>query len=242
MARTAETAKATALTSATTTTTSLTHPGGIQIHPSWANMPRELMARDFPRLRLCQNMSKSRQKNDVKYIEGIHEGDYYNDKTDQIYGRGPLTFSIILDHGFRGVQYDDAHTIIDHHVSSTDPRMRKDADGVVLAVPSVTWTIYLHQTKQVLFFRNEKSAYYQVGTLYHKLQDKVGINRDQMLGICTVLSQNTPGPKGTYERPVFQVTGLADPELLKLLNEHATHHRQAGIRPVDLDPPDDHGA
>ena len=238
-AKTAKTAKSTAL-SPVTTSTDLAHPGGIPVHDSWANMPRETMARDYPRLMLCQNMSKCRQKNDPSYIEGIQEGDYYNNKTDQIYGRGPLTFSILADHGFRGVQYDDSRKIIDYHVSGNDPRMRKDADGVVLAVPSVTWTVYLHQTKQVLFFRNEKSAYYKTGPLYIKLQDKVGINRDQMLGICTVTSQNSPGVKGTYERPVFQVTGLADPDLLKLLQQHRDYHQQAGIRPSDLDPPVSH--
>jgi hypothetical protein len=240
-AKTAKTAKSTAL-SPVTTSTDLTHPGGIPLHDSWANMPRETMARDYPRLMLCQNMSKCRQKNDPNYIEGIQEGDYYNNKTDQIYGRGPLTFSILADHGFRGTEYDESRKVIDYHVSSTDPRMRRDpTTGIVKAEPSQTWTIYLHDTKESVFFRNAKGAYYQVAQFYYKLIKQVGVNNDMLRAMCTVQSQNTPAEKGSYERPVFHALDeLVDPDLLKLLQQQREYHQQAGIRPSDLDPPVSH--
>lgn len=81
----------------------------------------------LPRIQICQNNSPEKDEDDPKFIEDLSEGDLFNTLTQQIYGRGPITFAIIrLDK--RAMQFkigpDGKRTkeIVDYNVAWDDPR------------------------------------------------------------------------------------------------------------------------
>tara|TARA_R110000772_G_scaffold268452_1_gene395569 strand:+ start:13827 stop:14570 length:744 start_codon:yes stop_codon:yes gene_type:complete len=50
----------------------------------------------IPRIELCQALSKCRQKKDPAYIQGIEEGQFYNNITRQVYGEEIVVVPIVF--------------------------------------------------------------------------------------------------------------------------------------------------
>jgi hypothetical protein len=47
-----------------------------------------------PRIEICQSLSPARKKGDSLYIEGIEEGDFYNNVTREIYGKSVMVMPV----------------------------------------------------------------------------------------------------------------------------------------------------
>lgn len=78
-----------------------------------------------PRLLLCQSGSPQRKPDDPKQIAGLQELDMFNDLSGEIYGRGPLKFTVIRSLGSRHIQFapiDEGGGVIDFDVPADDPR------------------------------------------------------------------------------------------------------------------------
>jgi hypothetical protein len=58
-----------------------------------------------PRLTLAQSGSPQTKRGNVKFIEGVHEGDLFNDLSGEKYGIGPLEFTVIRFLGLRAVEF-----------------------------------------------------------------------------------------------------------------------------------------
>lgn len=59
----------------------------------------EVSAEDLviPRLEVCQALSACRDEEDPNYIEGIKEGDLYNNLTREVYGREVLVIPVVFE-------------------------------------------------------------------------------------------------------------------------------------------------
>jgi hypothetical protein len=78
-----------------------------------------------PRLSLAQAMSPQLKKTDPKYIQGLSEGQLYNDLTTENYGEGPIEMVVIMFLGKRAMEFapmDEGGGIVDFDVPLNDPR------------------------------------------------------------------------------------------------------------------------
>jgi hypothetical protein len=81
----------------------------------------------LPRLALAQAMSPQVKRGDVKFIDGLREGDLYNDLSGEVYGEGPLEVVIVTCLGARGVLFaplEEGGGILEANVALEDPRMQ----------------------------------------------------------------------------------------------------------------------
>lgn len=74
-----------------------------------------------PRLLLAQAMSPQVKKTDPKWIEGLGEGDWFNDLTGDLYAV-PLKFCVIAFLRSRFVEFDADGKVVDGDVPANDPR------------------------------------------------------------------------------------------------------------------------
>jgi hypothetical protein len=78
-----------------------------------------------PRLGLAQSNSPQVKRGNPKTIDGLREGDLFNDLTQQVYGEGPLEIVVIRYLGHRAMQFRDMKEgggVIDFNVPLDDPR------------------------------------------------------------------------------------------------------------------------
>lgn len=101
------------------------------------NRGKEEITKDdvtLPMIKLCQNNSPEKDEDDPKHLEDLEEGDLFNNVTQQIYGRGPLTFAIIRLNK-RAMQFkigpDGKRTkeIVDYDVPWDDERCEFTSDA-----------------------------------------------------------------------------------------------------------------
>ena len=81
----------------------------------------------MPRIGLAQGLSPELIEGDMKYIPELKLGDMFNNLTGQIYGRGPLEFTVIRADKPRGIEFiplKEGGGIRDFNVPLTDPRMQ----------------------------------------------------------------------------------------------------------------------
>lgn len=86
----------------------------------------------MPRLTLAQKMSPQMEKSDPKYIPGLNTGDLFNDLTSEIYGPGPINFTIVRADKPRAIEFipmDEGGGIRDFNVPMNDPRTRWSPEG-----------------------------------------------------------------------------------------------------------------
>lgn len=102
-----------------------------------------------PRLGIAQGLSHEMTPGDTQYIEGLKLFDMFNDQTQEIYGKGPLTFIPILREE-RGIEFTPRNQgggVVDLNVQKNDPRLKwtwstpeLKASGAKADVPpAATW-------------------------------------------------------------------------------------------------------
>lgn len=109
---------------------------GIMSRPAFINpqdkFGTESITKDdlrFPRLGIAQGLSHQMIPGDPVYIDGLRLGEMFNDLSNEIYGRGPLTF-IPLRRDVVRIEFDpnDGTKVLDRDVPANDPRMFWDGD------------------------------------------------------------------------------------------------------------------
>lgn len=86
----------------------------------------------MPRLGLAQRMSPELDTSDPKYVEGLRNGDMFNTLTHEVYGKGPILFTILRADPPRGVEFnplDEGGGVKDPNVPLDDPRMHFGPNG-----------------------------------------------------------------------------------------------------------------
>jgi hypothetical protein len=100
----------------------------------------------MPRLALAQQMSPEVQKGDPKHIPGLEVGNLFNTLTKQIYGEGPLDFTIVRADRPRWVEFiprEEGGGIKDINVPANDPRTLFRTDPVTgKSMPPVATQFY----------------------------------------------------------------------------------------------------
>ena len=114
-----------------------------KVEPAGALVPADLAdskgqgtegigARDVrpPRLSLAQSQSRQVKKNNPLYIEGLKEGDLFNDLTGEIYGE-PVDFVVVRYLGKRAMEFAPMETgggVVDFDVALDDVRCQWTTD------------------------------------------------------------------------------------------------------------------
>ncbi len=86
----------------------------------------------LPRLSIAQQMSPELVQVDPKYIEGLQQGSLFNNLSQQVYGNGPLHFSIIQALPPRYVEFIPRELgggVKDPNVPHDDPRTQFGSNG-----------------------------------------------------------------------------------------------------------------
>jgi hypothetical protein len=84
----------------------------------------------LPRLALAQAMSPQVTKGKPEYIKGLEVGQMFNNLTGEIYGEGPLQFTVLRRDPPRGIEFGPnvGDPIVDMNVPANDPRMQFTMD------------------------------------------------------------------------------------------------------------------
>jgi hypothetical protein len=99
----------------------------------------------MPRLALAQGLSPQLRPGDPKYIQGLSQGQVFNNVTGTNYGTGPWHIVVVRRDPPRGIEFhprEKGGGIKDISVPLNDPRMQftKDADGK--SIPPVATKFY----------------------------------------------------------------------------------------------------
>ena len=116
----------------------------------------------MPRLGLAQAISNEVNKQDADFIDGLGVGDFWNTASGKVYGPGPLTFSVLIAHPPRAIEFaplSDGGGVVDPNVPLTDPRMAFGEDG---SPPQATkfydFVLWLHDHNEMIAMSLARSA------------------------------------------------------------------------------------
>ena len=99
----------------------------------------------LPRIGLAQGLSPELDQSKPQYIDGLKNGDFFNNLTKEIYGRGPLTFAVIQKYPPRYVEFiprPQGGGVRDFNVPADDPRTQFTKDENGKSVPPVATKFY----------------------------------------------------------------------------------------------------
>lgn len=80
----------------------------------------------LPRLAIAQGLSNQMLPDDARYIAALHLFDLFNDITEDVYGRGPLTF-VPIRRDVRRIEFlprEQGGGVVDMDVPPGDPRLK----------------------------------------------------------------------------------------------------------------------
>lgn len=99
---------------------------GLATIPDWMeNAPEEDQIEGqprIPRLAIAQGLSPQLQRNNPKYIPELKLGELFNTLTREVYGVGPLEFSVVRRMPSRWIEFDADRKVVDPDVPPNDPR------------------------------------------------------------------------------------------------------------------------
>lgn len=76
----------------------------------------------MPRLAIAQGLSPQLVKTDPSFIPELRLGNMFNTLTGQVYGDGPLRFSVVRRDPPRWIEFDEDRNMVDPSVPPGDPR------------------------------------------------------------------------------------------------------------------------
>jgi len=193
----------------------------------------------MPRLGLAQAISHEVNKTHADFIESLGVGDFWNTVSGKVYGPGPLTFSILVAHPPRAVEFaplSDGGGIVDLNVPLTDPRMQFGEDG---SPPQATkfydYVLWLHESDEMIAMSLARSAIKAAKSLNGLIRMR---GTSVFTGRYTVTSVQKTSSQGNYQSWRFRNSPLGDvPE--EKAQEFA--HIHSGLKlalptPVVIDP------
>jgi len=192
----------------------------------------------MPRLGLAQAISNEVNKTHADFIDGCGIGDFFNTVSSTIYGPGPLTFSILVAHPPRAVEFAalaDGGGIIDPNVPLTDPRMQFGADG---SPPQATkfydYVLWLHESNEMIAMSLARSAIKAAKSLNGLVRMRPAAI---FAGRYTLTSVQKSSPQGSYQSWRFKNAqeGNVDDKMLEGFAELHAGLRDTARAPVDAD-------
>lgn len=94
----------------------------------------------LPRLAIAQGLSPQITPGDARYIQGLTLFDLFNDLTEEVYGKGPITF-VPVRRDIRRIEFvprSEGGGIVDMDVPPNDPRLKWTVEDGVKRPPQAT--------------------------------------------------------------------------------------------------------
>lgn len=171
----------------------------------------------MPRLQLAQAMSYELDSNKPEYIEDLKQGEFFNDLTHEIYGKGPIEFTVVRADKPRFIEFyprAEGGGIKDMNVPLNDPRtlFTKDENG--LTVPPAATKFYdfilmLLPTRELIALSFKMTGLKAAAALNGLLKTR---NAPTFAGKYVLTSGNKTNSKGTFKVHVIQNAGWLDKE------------------------------
>jgi hypothetical protein len=169
----------------------------------------------LPRLALAQGLSPQLQEGDPLYIDSLKIGDIFNTVTGQVYGKGPLYFTVIRRDPMRAVEFfprKDGGGIKDFNVSPTDARCQwttgPNGERIKpLATQFYDYVIALLPSQEIAAFSLKNSGL-KIGKQFNSLLKLR--NAPTFTGQYTLRSVTQKNSKGTWAVYQFQNAGWVE--------------------------------
>jgi hypothetical protein len=127
----------------------------LAVNPSFAEddvRGKEAISTDdlrLPQFGVVQNTSPQKDETKSEYIEGIREGELFDNLTNTNYGKGPLTFTVFRLHK-NAMEFDKDRNVVDFNVPWDDTRCEFTAgEGGERVKPRATrfynFFVYVHE-------------------------------------------------------------------------------------------------
>lgn len=191
----------------------------------------------MPRLLIAQQGSP--QINSVKpeFIEDLKSGDFFNSLTGQIYGRGPIVFSVLRGDPPRWMEFiprEQGGGIKDRDVPHGDPRTEWQPDGKPpIATKFYDFIIMLHQFGGQLVALSFKSTGLKVARgLNGLMQARM---KPIYTGTYAIDAPSTTNAKGSWFIPRVRNVGWIPQEMISMMKEM---HDNFKNRVIDIDRPE----
>jgi hypothetical protein len=169
----------------------------------------------MPRVALGQGLSPQRIKNDPKFIKGLELGDMFNDLTEEIYGTGPIEFTVVRADKPRGIEFypiDDGGGVKDLDVPLDDERMMftRDEEGrpvKPIATKFYDFIILMLKTRELAVLSLKGTGLKAAKELNGLMMIKQG---PSFLGKYSVTSSVETNSKGTFG--VYRIKNMGNVE------------------------------
>jgi len=191
----------------------------------------------MPRLLIAQQMSPQLNPAKPEYLEDLHSGDFFNSLTGQVYGRGPLVFSVLRGDPPRWVEFiprDQGGGIKDPNVKHGDPRTEWQADGKPpIATKFYDFIIMLHGFSGQLVALSFKSTGLKVARQLNGLMQ--ARMKPIYTGTYAIDAPSATNAKGTWFIPRVKNHGWIPPEMAKDLKKMYENFKN---RVIEIDRPE----
>ncbi|MFI5224609.1 MAG: hypothetical protein ACHQX3_10300, partial [Nitrospirales bacterium] len=172
----------------------------------------------MPRLLIAQQMSPELNPAKPQYNEDLKQADLFNSLTGQIYGKGPIYFSIVRADPPRFVEFiprEQGGGVKDPKVPFGDPRTEWQADGKPpIATKFYDFIIMILQGSNV---RNEMVALSFKSTGIKVARQLNGLATARMkplwAGVYALSAVSTQNAKGSFFIPQVKNAGWIPPEM-----------------------------
>lgn len=209
----------------------------------------------LPALKIAQSTSDETKRNKPEFIDGLREGEFFNNVSREIYGEDPLKVTVIHYLGRRNMVFDpnNRKVVVEANIPDDDPRCQfteevDAASGQRKRVPPVAVTF-----KDFLVVVSVPGAKPEVMTLSFKKtqlgKSKIitsALDRFARKGLPAFAQKFKIGivsetkPKGTFYGWTITPDGWADEVEYNLAAAQYDRLKNANIKPTD-DADDDEG-
>lgn len=194
----------------------------------------------LPRLLITQQGSPQLNPAKPEYMEDLKSGDFFNSLTQQIYGRGPLVFSVLRGDPPRWMEFiprEQGGGIKDRNVPHGDPRTEWQPDGKPpIATKFYDFIIILHQFGGQLVALSFKSTGLKIARgLNGLMQARM---KPIYTGTYSIDAPSTTNAKGSWFIPRVKNVGWVPQEMvatLKTMSDGLKH------QVIDIDRPESRG-
>jgi hypothetical protein len=161
----------------------------------------------LPQLKVCQSMTPQRKRSDPSYIEGLQEGDLFNDASGQNYGQGPLKF-VMLKYWVNYIKFNPLEQgggIACRGTLGRDGIVRDEAGNVLRTgfgpkgeKPEVqklmNYLLYLPDTQEIVWFSAKSTSIKVMRQFHTALRGVSGIaDFRKVFTLSTASTKNTAG-------------------------------------------------
>lgn len=174
----------------------------------------------MPRMGLAQKMSPQIEDGNVAYIPDLKEGMFFNDLTNEVYGKGPFKFMVIRADPPRWVEFiprEEGGGIRDFSVPRNDPRTKWGATGdKPTATQFYDFILLLMPTREMIAISFKSTGIKVAKQLNGLMRFRSGPCFCGVYELSSALKQNA---KGKFAVPQVRNAGWPTEEDLKFAEE-----------------------